>query len=161
VIVSILFMVFGGPGIGLVYLPLWITHFRLPAGEPWWQITFACALIVFGVIPVLESAWRFIHVGRGTLVPTTPTEHLVVSGLYRRVRNPMYAGVVLAVIGETTLFRSRSMVVYAFLLWLGFDLFVRLYEEPTLARRYGDEYLRFKRHVPRWLPRIRPWQGAD
>ncbi len=161
VIVSILFTVFGGPAIGLVYVPFWITRFRVPAGEPWWQMALAAILIALGVAPALESISRFIRVGRGTLMPTVPTEHLVVSGLYRYVRNPMYVGVLVALAGETILFRSRAMAVFMVLMCLGFHLFVCLYEERTLTRRYGEEYLRFKRHVPRWLPRLRLWQGAE
>jgi protein-S-isoprenylcysteine O-methyltransferase Ste14 len=154
VIVSILFVVFGGPAIGVVYAPLWITHFRIPATEPWWQMVLAGALIAVGLAPGLESAWRFIRVGRGTLVPGVFTERLVVSGFYRYVRNPMYIGVVIALAGEAALFRSRAMVAYALLMALGFHLFVCLYEERALARRYPDEYLRYKRHVRRWLPRL-------
>jgi len=159
-IVSVLFILFGGPGIGLVYLPLCITRFRLPNGEPWWQMALAAALILVGIAPGLESARRFIFVGHGTLVPTVPTEHLVVSGFYRYVRNPMYVGVLAAIAGETVLFWSLPMLLYLVLLALGFHLFVCLYEEPTLARRYGEEYAGFTRNVPRWLPRIKPWQGS-
>jgi protein-S-isoprenylcysteine O-methyltransferase Ste14 len=161
VIVSILFTVFGGPGIVLVYLPFWITRFRVPAGEPWGQIALAGVLIAAGVAPLFESTRRFIYAGQGTLVPTTPTEHLVVSGLYRYVRNPMYVGVLMALAGEAVLFERRVMAVYLVLVWLVTHLFVCLYEEPTLGRRYGDEYLRFMRNVPRWVPRLRAWRGAD
>lgn len=159
VIVSVLFVVFGGPAITVVYLPFWITRFSIPAGEPGWQIVIATTLIVTGVVPAFESMKRFIVVGRGTLVPTVPTEHLVASGMYRYVRNPMYVDILIALAGEAVLFRSRDVVVFAVLLWLGFHLFVSLYEEPTLTRRYGEEYARFKRHVPRWLPRLTPWSG--
>jgi protein-S-isoprenylcysteine O-methyltransferase Ste14 len=94
-------------------------------------------------------------------MPTTPTEHLVVSGFYRFVRNPMYVGVLIALAGEVLLFRSRGLLLFALLLGLGFHLFVSRYEEPTLTRRYGGEYLRFKQNVPRWLPRLSPWQGGE
>ena len=161
VIVTILFTIFGGPGIVLVYLPLWITRFRVPAGEPWWQMALAGVLIAAGVAPGFESARRFLAVGLGTLVPTAPTEHLVVSGFYRFVRNPMYVGVLIALIGEAVLFERRTMIVYLVIVWMVVNLFVCFYEEPTLTRRYGEEYLRFKRNVPRWLPRLRPWRGAD
>lgn len=161
VIVTILFTIFGGPGIVLVYLPLWITRFRVPAGEPWWQMALAGVLIAAGVAPGFESARRFLAVGLGTLVPTAPTEHLVVSGFYRFVRNPMYVGVLIALIGEAVLFERRIMIVYLVMVWMVVNLFVCFYEEPTLTRRYGEEYLRFKRNVPRWLPRLRPWRGAD
>ena len=161
VIVTILFTIFGGPGIVLVYLPLWITRFRVPAGEPWWQMALAGVLIAAGVAPGFESARRFLAVGLGTLVPTAPTEHLVVSGFYRFVRNPMYVGVLIALIGEAVLFERRIMIVYPVIVWMVVNLFVCFYEEPTLTRRYGEEYLRFKRNVPRWVPRLRPWRGAD
>ena len=161
VIVSVLFAVVGGPGIVLVYLPLWITHFHIPAGVPWWQVVVAAALIVVGVAPGFESARRFVFVGQGTLMPTVPTEHLVVSGFYRYVRNPMYVGVLVALAGEAVLFERRAMVVYSAVVWLVIHLFVFFYEEPTLIRRYGEEYLRFKRHVPRWLPRMTAWQGSE
>ncbi len=160
VIISILFVVFGGPGIVLVYLPLWMTHFRVPASEPWWQMLAAGVLIAAGTLPLLESVRRFVYVGRGTLVPTTPTEQLVVSGFYRHVRNPMYVGVVTSLVGEAILFESRVMVVYLILVWLAAHLFVCFHEEPTLARRYGELYVRFKRHVPRWLPRLTAWDGG-
>jgi len=160
VIVSILFAVFGGPAIVLVYLPLWITRFRIPAGEPWWQIAFAAALIAAGVAPGFESARRFVVVGRGTLMPTVPTEHLVVSGFYRYVRNPMYVSILVALAGEAILFERRIMILYPAIVWLATHLFVCFYEEPTLTRRYGEEYLRYKRHVRRWLPRISPWMGS-
>jgi protein-S-isoprenylcysteine O-methyltransferase Ste14 len=161
VIVSILFAVFGGPGIVLVYLPFWFTRFRVPAGEPWWHIALAGMLIAAGIAALFESARRFVYAGRGTLVPTAPTEHLVVSGFYRYVRNPMYVGVLIALAGETALFERRVMAAYLVIVWLVTHLFMCLYEEPTLTGRYGDEYLRFKRNVPRWVPRLRPWTGAD
>jgi protein-S-isoprenylcysteine O-methyltransferase Ste14 len=161
VVVSVLFTVFGGPGIALVWAPLCITRFRIPAAEPRWQMLLAAAIILAGVSPAFESIRRFVVVGRGTLMPTTPTEHLVVSGFYRIVRNPMYVGVLIALAGEVLLFRSRGLLLFALLLGLGFHLFVSRYEEPTLTRRYGGEYLRFKQNVPRWLPRLSPWQGGE
>jgi protein-S-isoprenylcysteine O-methyltransferase Ste14 len=158
VIVSILFGIFG-PGMVLVYLPFWITRFRVPDGEPVWQIVLAGALILLGVAPGIESARRFIYVGRGTLMPVVPTEHLVVSGFYRHVRNPMYTGVLLALVGEAILFESRSLVLYIATVWLVSHFFVCFYEERTLARTYPEEYPRYRQHVPRWLPRLTPWRG--
>lgn len=161
VIVSILFAVFGGPGFVLIYVPYWITRFRIPAGEAWWQMLAAGVLIAAGILPLSESARRFIFVGRGTLMPALPTEHLVVSGFYRHVRNPMYVGVMTALAGETFLFHNRAMVEYALAVGLGVHLFVCFYEEPTLTRRYAGEYLRYKRQVPRWLPGLTPWNGGE
>lgn len=160
VIVSILFVIFGGPGILLIYLPLWITRFRISAFEPWWQIMIAAALIAVGVTPALESVRRFIFVGQGTLVPDAPPEHLVVSGFYRYVRNPMYVGVLVALGGEAALFWSRGILIEALLACLGFNLFIRLHEEPSLARHYREEYTLYKGHVPRWFPRLTPWNES-
>jgi protein-S-isoprenylcysteine O-methyltransferase Ste14 len=160
VIVSILFVVFGGPGIILLYLPLWITRFRIPAGEPLAQILIAAALILVGIAPGLESVRRFIYVGKGTLVPVAPPRHLVVTGFYRYVRNPMYAGVLIALAGEAILFWNRTIVIEAALACIGFNLFIRLREEPSLVRHFPKEYARYMSHVPRWLPRLTPWNGS-
>ena len=124
-IVSILFVVFGGPGIVLVYLPLWITHFRIPNGEPLWQMLIAAVLIFAGLAPALESVRRFIYVGRGTLIPVAPPEHLVVSGFYRYVRNPMYVGVMVALTGEAILFWNRGLVIEAILAFVCFSAMCR------------------------------------
>jgi protein-S-isoprenylcysteine O-methyltransferase Ste14 len=156
VIVSILFTVFGGPGIILVYLPLAITRFRVPMDEPMWHLPVAWALIALGLAPLFESIVRFVRVRRGTLMPLVPTEHLVATGLYRYVRNPMYVGDVVVLIGETVLFWSADMALYAFVVWLGFDLFIRLNEEPTLRRRHGEEYVQYCARVRRWWPWIEP-----
>jgi protein-S-isoprenylcysteine O-methyltransferase Ste14 len=161
VVVSLLFIVFGGPGFVLVYIPYWITRFRIPMGESVWQIALAALLIVAGTAPAFESMKRFVLVGRGTLVPAVPTERLVASGFYRHVRNPMYTGLLVVLGGEAILFESRDLVLYIAAIWLVTHLFVCLYEEPTLERRYGVEYLRFKKHVPRWIPRMRPWRGGE
>jgi protein-S-isoprenylcysteine O-methyltransferase Ste14 len=161
VVVSLLFIVFGGPGFVLVYIPYWITRFRIPAGEPVWQIVLAAVLIAAGAAPSFDSMKRFVFVGRGTLVPAVPTERLVVSGFYRHVRNPMYTGLLVVLAGEAMLFESRNLVLYIAAIWLATHLFICFYEEPTLMRRYDVEYLRFKKHVPRWIPRLRPWRGSQ
>jgi protein-S-isoprenylcysteine O-methyltransferase Ste14 len=160
VLVSILFTLFGGPGIILVYLPLAITRFRIPANElAWhevaWQRWIAAAIIGIGLVPLLESIVRFVHMGRGTLMPQVPTEKLVVSGLYRFVRNPMYVGDLTVLAGEALLFRSYWLLVYALFVWVVLDAFIRKYEEPTLTRRHGSAYDAYTRQVRRWIPRLR------
>ena len=160
VIVSILFVVFGGPGFVLVYIPYWITHFQLPAGEPLWRMLIAFALMLAGLMPLFASIARFIFEGRGTLVPAVPTERLVVTGLYRFVRNPMYVGVLATLAGETVLFESRQMLEYTLAVGLVIQLFILFYEEPTLSRRHPEDFPRYKRNVPRWLPRLTPWTGS-
>jgi protein-S-isoprenylcysteine O-methyltransferase Ste14 len=156
VVVSILFTLFGGPGLVLIFVPYWITRFRFPTGQqPWWTML-ACAVIAGGVIPLLDSIRRFVQDGRGTLMPTVPTERLVVTGLYRYVRNPMYAGVLTTIFGEALLFENKWMLVHAAAVWLLIDLFIRRYEEPTLLRRHGKEYAQYCEQVKRWWPRMSP-----
>lgn len=157
IVVSVLFTLFGGPAFVLVYLPLAITRFRIPAAERRSETFIALALIAIGLIPLLDSIRRFVFIGRGTLMPNVPTEHLVVSGLYRYVRNPMYVGDLIALIGETILFRSVALALYTAAAGLGFHLFILRYEEPTLRRRHPEGYPHFERNVPRWLPRLTPW----
>jgi protein-S-isoprenylcysteine O-methyltransferase Ste14 len=157
IIVSVLFTLFGGPGLVLVFLPWLITRFRLPAPTLGGRMLIACLLIFVGLIPLFESIVRFVVVGRGTLMPAVPTEHLVVSGLYRYVRNPMYLGVVTALLGESLLFRNRHMLIYVAIVWGTMHLFVCLYEEPKLASMFPDEFPVFKQNVRRWLPRLTPW----
>src|SRR6266540_351001 len=94
---------------------------------------------------------------RGTPAPVAPTETLVVGGLYRYVRNPMYVAVVAAVLGQALLLGRAVLLAYAAAVWLCVAAFVRWYEEPVLAARYGARYEAYRRAVPAWRPRLRPW----
>src|SRR5258708_4119017 len=127
ILVSMLFTLFGGPGILLVYVPWRVTGFRIPSGEPLVQIIAGFVLVGAGRLPLLESVWRFIVVGRGTLVPLVPTEHPVVKGFYRYLRNPMYIGVVTAIAGEALLFWRRGMAIELVTVWVAMHLFVSVY----------------------------------
>jgi protein-S-isoprenylcysteine O-methyltransferase Ste14 len=160
VVASVLFTFFGGPAIVLVLVPYYITHFRIPANEPRTQIAATVLLIFVGLIPLLESIVRFIIVGHGSLVPIAPPEHLVVSGLYRFVRNPMYAGVLTVIAGESLLLMKRGMFIHLSVVWMLIQLFVLFYEEPKLTRTFPSEYPRYKSHVHRWLPRFTPWNDS-
>jgi protein-S-isoprenylcysteine O-methyltransferase Ste14 len=118
------------------------------------------ALILIG-LPVLGEAFvRFVQEGRGTPAPYQPTERLVVSGLYRHVRNPMYLAVLSIIVGQGLFFGNRDLLIYATCVAVGFHAFVCLYEEPTLRRRFGAHYERYCRQVPRWWPRLTPWIAA-
>lgn len=117
-------------------------------------------LVLAGAAMLVECFARFAIKGLGTPAPVAPTRHLVSSGLYRHVRNPMYLGVVMAILGQALGFGSRPLLAYAGAVWVAFFLFVMLYEEPTLKRQFGASYEEYRRHVPRWLPRIKPWRGA-
>lgn len=112
------------------------------------------ALLILAALPVFVAFLvRFVREGIGTPAPIAPPERLVVGGPFERVRNPGYVAVVALVVGQGLLFGSGAVLVYAVLLALGFHLFVVLYEEPTLRRRFGAEYEAYCQRVPRWLPR--------
>ena len=116
----------------------------------------AMAAIVLGISIYLYTAfWSFAAVGGGTPAPIAPTRILVVRGLHRFVRNPMYIGVELAVLGQAWLFHSFPTLVYLAFAAAAVYLFVLFYEEPTLRRRYGEEYARYCAAVPRWIPKFR------
>ena len=113
------------------------------------------APIGVGLVILLWSFWDFTYAGRGTPLPLDPPKLLVARGPYRLVRNPMYVGVELILLGESLLFESAILVIYALAAGALFHLFVVLYEERTLRRKFGNQYAEYCRAVPRWLPRFR------
>jgi len=113
------------------------------------------ALISGGTIVLVESFLRFALRGLGTPAPVFPTRHLVVSGYYRYLRNPIYVANVAIILGQAFWFASVPLLVYCALVWLSFHAFVLLYEEPTLRTTFGAEYEAFCRRVPRWIPRFK------
>ena len=117
-------------------------------------------LILAGVPGLVDSFARFALQGLGTPAPIAPTRNLVVTGLYRYVRNPIYVAVVAIVLGQAVLLGDWRLIVWGALLWLGFHLFVVAYEEPTLEQTFGGEYEAFRANVPRWIPRIAPWRPS-
>jgi protein-S-isoprenylcysteine O-methyltransferase Ste14 len=125
------------------------------------------ALRVAGGVLLAGGAWlliecfaRFALQGRGTPAPIAPTERLVVSGPYRRVRNPMYVAVTALILGQAALFCDLRLLGYAGVIWAAFHLFVLLYEEPTLRRQFPQDYAAFAAAVPRWIPRLTAWRGG-
>ena len=116
------------------------------------------AVLLAGITVLLGAFARFVREGQGTPAPVAPTERLVVGGLYRYVRNPMYLAVEAVVVGQALVLGRVVLLGYAVVLGAAFVAFVRWYEEPTLARRYGAEYASYRRHVPGWWPRLRPWE---
>lgn len=113
---------------------------------------FGLAPILLGALIYFWCAWNFTFTGKGTPAPIDPPKEMVVKGLYRFVRNPMYIGVLSLLLGEAVLFESRLLLEYAGWVFLGFYLFVLLYEEPALRRIFGESYQRYCDAVPRWLP---------
>jgi protein-S-isoprenylcysteine O-methyltransferase Ste14 len=109
------------------------------------------ALFLIGVAIYLWCAWDFAVQGLGTPAPIDAPRLLVVKGLYRFTRNPMYVGVSAMILGQAIYYGSFSVVVYLLAIVLAFNLFVRFYEEPTLRRPFGEQYDDYCRRVPRWL----------
>jgi protein-S-isoprenylcysteine O-methyltransferase Ste14 len=147
------------PGTFAVAVPWWISRWRVHASFPGFTaIRIAGALLITaGAVIVMETFLRFALQGIGTPAPITPTMRLVVTGSYRYVRNPMYIAVVSLVLGQSLLFGNAGVLVYGLCAWLATHLFVVFYEEPTLRRSFPDDYPAFTAHVPRWLPRLTPW----
>ena len=109
--------------------------------------------LLVGLVIILRCFADFVRRGRGTPALYDPPRELVVAGLYRYVRNPQYVGVVLVMVGEALLSGMVVLFGYAALMAIGYHLFVRYYEEPTLGRLFGEPYARYREAVPRWLPR--------
>ena len=137
--------------------PWLITRWEIPGGSPAWRVGLGVVLIVLGLIPPVHAFAEFARAG-GTPMPAAPTERLVVSGFNRYVRNPMYLGLIVSILGQAVLFGSPGLVIYAAIGWAVTASFVRLYEEPTLTRTYGGQYEEYRRNVRAWIPRLTPWK---
>jgi protein-S-isoprenylcysteine O-methyltransferase Ste14 len=144
---------------GLV--PWWITDWQLR--PPFLNLPLTrgigAVLILAGVPGVVDAFARFALQGLGTPAPIAPPRNLVVTGLYRFVRNPIYIAVVTIILGQAMLMGDRRLVVYGALLWLFFHVWVVVVEEPTLEQTFGTEYEAFRAAVPRWIPRMTPWRS--
>jgi protein-S-isoprenylcysteine O-methyltransferase Ste14 len=110
--------------------------------------------LAMGAVIYFSCAWEFAVRGLGTPAPIAPTKFLVVSGLHRYVRNPMYVGVLLVILGQAALFHAPRLAMYGAACIFLAHLFVVFYEEPTLRRQFGESYERYRRSVPRWIPRF-------
>jgi protein-S-isoprenylcysteine O-methyltransferase Ste14 len=155
VVGSAVFLVIA-PGFIAGWVPWWISHWQVEA--PFFGIQLfryvGTALLALGLAGLLDSFVRFALQGIGTPAPVFPTRHLVVSGLYRYVRNPMYVAVVSAILGQGLLLGNLKLLEYGGLVFLLFHLFVLVYEEPTMKATFGAEYESFCARVPRWIPRF-------
>jgi protein-S-isoprenylcysteine O-methyltransferase Ste14 len=147
----------------VVLVPIWIGR-RVALDVDWPASAAGVLAAMAGVVAFLaglilfaSSLRRFAGEGRGTLAPWDPPRRLVVRGPYRYVRNPMISGVIVMLIGEALLFRSWPLGAWASTFFAINALYIPLFEEPQLERRFGDEYRRYRRHVPGLLPRLRPW----
>jgi protein-S-isoprenylcysteine O-methyltransferase Ste14 len=158
-------MVFLGiaPGTVAGLAPWWISHWRMQEplfgleGLRWTGI----GLVLVGAAVIIESFARFAWRGLGTPAPVFPAKRLVVTGLYRHIRNPMYCTVTGMILGEGLLLGDARLLGYGATVWLLFHAFVLAYEEPTLRRTYGSDYETFCAAVPRWLPRLQSRRGSS
>lgn len=146
------------PGTVVGLGPWLITRWEVPP-SPAWRIGAGVVLIVAGLIPPVHAFIQFVKAG-GTPMPIAPTECLVVTGFNRYVRNPMYVGLLIAILGQALLFGNAWLLLYAGIGWVITATFVRWYEEPTLVRQYGSQYENYRSHVPAWIPRLRPWTAV-
>lgn len=138
------------PGSVAVWVPLLLAGERLPASG--WPMGLALVLFLTGGSIYAWCVWDFASFGRGTPAPIDAPKKLVIRGLYRYVRNPMYVGVLTVILGWAALFRSPGLVLYAAIVAIWMHLFVRFYEEPRLTREFGEQYVAYKAGVRRWLP---------
>ena len=115
--------------------------------------------LLLGGIIALACIGVFIFIGRGTPAPFDPPKELITRGPYRYVRNPMYVGFGMVLVGEALLLANFSwqLIVYGTAMFAAVNLFIVFYEEPTLTRNFGDQYREYRAHVRRWIPRLTPW----
>ena len=145
------------PGVVAGLVPYWLTGWERDGDVPALAAVAGWVLVAAGLAALLGSFARFALEGIGTPAPIAPTEHLVVTGLYRYVRNPMYLAVAAIVAGQALLLGRPALLLYDLAFGATVLAFVRGYEEPTLAERFGAEYEAYRAAVPGWWPRLRPW----
>jgi protein-S-isoprenylcysteine O-methyltransferase Ste14 len=154
------------PGVVTVLIPATILYFNgtdtldLWRRAPGVRIVLGATGVLFiglGLVLFIATNRLFARIGRGTLAPWNPTEHLVVEGVYRHVRNPMISGVFAVLLGESLVAASMP-IFYWFLIFVAINVtFIPLAEEPDLLKRYAADYDKYRKHVPRWIPRLKPW----
>lgn len=158
---AVFFLLAPGTVIGLI--PWLLTGWQVSTPLPYWLPLRVVGglLLGAGLLVVAQAFVRFVVDGRGTPAPVAAPQDLVVCGPYRFVRNPMYVAVVAAINGQALVLGQLGLLFYGAVVWLAMASFVRWYEEPELARRFGAEYGVYQRAVPAWLPRLRPWERSE
>jgi protein-S-isoprenylcysteine O-methyltransferase Ste14 len=142
------------PGTTAGLVPWLVTRWDLPDGGAWPMTVTGVVLIAVGVAVAVACFVRFVTEGRGTPAPVAPTEELVVGGLYRYVRNPMYLAVASAIAGQALLFRSPGVAAWLVVFLAAVVAFVKGYEELRLTQQFGASYERYRQAVPGWWPRL-------
>jgi protein-S-isoprenylcysteine O-methyltransferase Ste14 len=158
---SLVFLVVA-PGVVAGLVPWLLTGWDVEEPSPYWLPLRVVGAILLGagLVVLLDAFARFVREGLGTPAPVATTQKLVVGGLYRYVRNPMYLAVGALIVGQSLLLGQLILLTYAALFGLAVWAFVRWYEEPTLLRQFGAEYDVYRRAVPAWWPRSKPWRDA-
>ena len=151
------------PGVVVGLIPWLLTRWQVREPLPYWAPVRVVGgvLLIVGLIALVQAFVRFVVEGFGTPAPIAAPERLVIGGVYRYVRNPMYVAALAAIVGQALLLGQLGLLLYAATAWLVVAAFVRWYEEPTLARRFGADYEAYRRAVPAWWPRLRPWEPDE
>ena len=144
------------PVIVLIIIPIFIEkdfkfHYMFTTGP-------GLLLIIAGLTLMILTISSFIKIGKGTLAPWSPAKKLVIRGLYAYVRNPMILGVLTVLAGESILFLSGNIFAWAVIFFLINNVYFSVFEEPGLEKRFGDEYKEYKKNVPRWIPKVKPYK---
>ena len=156
------------PGMVLVVIPGMILWLAGTDSLGLWQSVPASRIVLpsigvtcicLGLSLMIATIRLFVTVGKGTLAPWEPTQKLVVQGVYRHVRNPMMSGALFVLLGEALLTASLPLFCWFLVAGVVYALYIPFSEEPGLTKRFGDDYLTYKRNVPRWVPRWTPWDG--
>lgn len=115
-------------------------------------------IALLGIMLIYQTIRMFATIGEGTLAPWDPTQKLIVTGIYRYVRNPMISGVFCVLLGEGIVLGSSPIIIWAIIFIVINMIYMPLSEEPGLVRRFGEDYELYRKNVPRWIPRLRPWE---
>jgi protein-S-isoprenylcysteine O-methyltransferase Ste14 len=152
------------PGVVAGLVPWLLTGWVLPPASSTSLVMrggLAVVAILSGLAVLIGAFVRFVREGSGTPAPVAPTDRLVIGGMFRFVRNPMYLAVVTILLGQSLLFASTTLLIYTLMVWAAMAAFVRWYEEPVLAARYGQQYEDYRRNVRAWWPKLRPWNPRN
>ncbi|MGY5874672.1 MAG: methyltransferase [Candidatus Thorarchaeota archaeon] len=157
------------PTMVTIIVPLLLVYLTQPLFIGWlmsypfnfFPITAGLVVAIIGLSILIQTNRHFASIGEGTLAPWAPTSRLVVHGVYRYVRNPMILGVLLILLGESIFLGSYAIFLWFSFFAVGNHMYFIKSEEPGLVTRFGDDYLRYKENVPRWIPRRTPWISAE
>jgi protein-S-isoprenylcysteine O-methyltransferase Ste14 len=151
------------PGVVAGLVPWLLTGWEVEEPVSYWAPVrvIGALLVVAGVAVLVHAFARFVLEGRGTPAPVAPPEQLVIGGLYRYVRNPMYLAVLAIIVGQALVLGQLELLWYAAVIGAAFIAFVHGYEQPALSRQFGAEYEAYRRAVPAWWPRRRPWEPGE